>query len=85
MENENLEKEILKLQEENEDLKSKLIDLTFEQNYSIEKELAELVRELYLGVCLELKNKESKLSKKQILENIKNNLQEFSKNYKFKL
>jgi hypothetical protein len=85
MENEILKKEILKLREENEDLKSKLIDLTFEQNYSIEKELAEIVRELYSGVCEELKNKKSELTKKQILENIRNNLQEFAKNYKFKL
>ena len=38
--------EIEKLKEENEDLKSKLIDLTFEMNYNKQNELIEFLRNL---------------------------------------
>lgn len=74
-----------KLEEENEDLKSKLIDLSFELNYNKEKELIELVREIYSNVKEELTNKESKLTKKEILNSIKKYLEEFAKNNKIML
>jgi hypothetical protein len=76
---------IKNLEEENEDLKSKLIDLTFEMNYNKEKELVELVRNLYREIKLELTDKESELTKKQILNNVKKYLEEFAKNNKIKL
>ena len=85
MEETEYQKKVEKLKLENEDLKTKLIDLTFESNYSIEKELAEFVRTLYREVNDELKNKTSELTKKEILNNIKNYIIEFSKNYKFKI
>jgi len=76
---------INKLEEENEDLKSKLIDLTFEMNYNKEKELLEVVRNLYREIKDELIDKEIKLTKKQVLTNIKKYLEEFAKNNKIKL
>jgi hypothetical protein len=85
MENEERNSRIEKLEKENDDLTTKLIDLTFELNYNKEKELLELVRELYKNICEELVYKESKLTKKQILMNIKKYLEEFAKNTKLKL
>ena len=70
-----------KLKEENEDLKSKLIDLLLEQNYSLEKELAEFVRSLYEDTF----NVDKKLTKQNIILNIRNAIKQFSKDYKFKL
>jgi undecaprenyl pyrophosphate synthase len=84
VEDKDIEK-IKKLEEENEDLKTKLIDLSFELNYNKEKELIELVREIYSNVKEELSSKESKLTKKQILNAFKKYLEEFAKNNKIML
>jgi hypothetical protein len=46
------------LEEENDKLKDSLLDVTTQLNYSIERELAELVRNIYEGVNSELKNNE---------------------------
>jgi predicted RNase H-like nuclease (RuvC/YqgF family) len=73
--------ELEKLKEENEELKSKLIDLLFEQNYSIEKELAEFVRSLYESTL----NVDKKLTKENIIKNLKKSIEQFAKDYKFKL
>lgn len=76
---------IICLESENENLKSKLIDLTFEMNYNKEKELIELIRTIYNNVKEEISSKDSKLTKKQILNNIKKYLEEFAKNNKIEL
>lgn len=73
-----------KLKEEFEDLESRMIDLLFERNYSIEKELAEYMRELYANLVDEIKN-DSGIPKKETLENIKSSILDFARNYKFKL
>jgi len=74
--------ELEKLKEENEDLKSKLIDLTFEMNYNKQDELIEFLRNLYES----LNPKELKeLSKKEIIINLKSEIEEFAKNNKIRL
>jgi small-conductance mechanosensitive channel len=83
--NNNNNKTIEQLEKEIDDLSTKLIDLTFELNYNKEKELLELVREIYKSINEELVCKESRLTKKQILMNIKRYLEEFAKNTKLKL
>ncbi|MFW6312010.1 MAG: hypothetical protein ACOC1K_07225 [Nanoarchaeota archaeon] len=72
-----------KLEKENEDLKSRVIDLTFDQNYSKEKELVEFVRELYSS----LKDKKSfvKLSKNDIVNNLRDYIENFAKDNKLQL
>ena len=80
-----IDKTIEQLEKEIDDLSTKLIDLTFELNYNKEKELLELVREIYKSINEELVCKESRLTKKQILMNIKRYLEEFAKNTKLKL
>ena len=79
------EKTIEQLEKENDDLSTRLIDLTFELNYNKEKELLELIRELYKNICDELACKESKLTKKQILTSVKKYLEQFAKDNKLKL
>jgi hypothetical protein len=74
--------ELEKLKLENEDLKDKLIDLSFEMNYNKQTELIEFLRDLYKSINLErLKD----VSKEEILENLKTNIQEFCKNNKIYL
>jgi flagellin-specific chaperone FliS len=85
MENEERNNRIEELEKENDDLSTKLIDLTFELNYNKEKELLELVRELYKNISEELVCKESKLTKKQILTSVKKYLEQFAKDNKIKL
>jgi hypothetical protein len=76
--------ELEKLKEENEELKSKLIDLTFEMNYNKQTELLEFMRELYESVKTELKEK-NKLTKHDILFSLKKSIEEFAKNNKINL
>jgi len=66
-------------------LKTKLMDLTTELNYNKEKELIELVRTLYREINDEISDKQSKLTKKEILINIKKYFDEFAKYNKIKL
>jgi hypothetical protein len=83
---EDANKENERLKEENESLKTRLIDLTFEMNYNKQNELLELVRTLYGEILLEINDKESKLTKKkQILNNVKKYLEEFAKNNKIRI
>jgi len=77
---------IERLKEENEELKSKLIDLTFEMNYNKEVELIEFLRSIYSSIEQEMNfNTRSKLSKSQMLYSLKNNIEEFAKNNKIAL
>jgi len=76
--------EIEKLKKENEDLKSKVIDVLFEMNYNKQTELIEFIREIYISIDSELTNN-SKLSKKDILINLKKYIKEFMKNNNLKL
>jgi predicted RNase H-like nuclease (RuvC/YqgF family) len=76
--------ELEKLKEENEELKTKLIDLTFEMNYNKQTELLEFLRELYIDVKKELKER-NKLTKHDILFSLKKNIEEFAKNNKLNL
>jgi uncharacterized protein (DUF39 family) len=77
---------IERLKEENEELKSKLIDLTFEMNYSKEVELIEFLRSIYSSIQEEMNFKtRSKLSKSQMLYSLKKNIEEFAKNNKISL
>lgn len=77
---------IERLKEENEELKLKLIDLTFEMNYSKEVELIEFLRSIYSSIQEEMNFKtRSKLSKSQMLYSLKKNIEEFAKNNKISL
>ena len=77
---------IERLKEENEELKSKLIDLTFEMNYNKEVELIEFLRSIYSSIEQEMNfNTRSKLSKSQMLYSLKKNIEEFAKNNKIAL
>jgi hypothetical protein len=73
--------ELEKLRKENEDLKDKLTDLTFELNYNKQTELIEFVRELYQS----LGNVGKNLTKKELVENLRNYIREFTKNNKIQL
>jgi hypothetical protein len=73
------------LKEENEKLKNSLFELTTQINYSIEIELAELIRNIYSGINIELNCPNEDLTKKEILYNLKDNIEMFAKDYKFAL
>jgi len=73
--------ELEKLRKENEDLKDKLTDLTFELNYNKQTELIEFVRELYQS----LGNVGKNITKKEMIENLRNYIREFTKNNKIQL
>jgi hypothetical protein len=79
-----LPSKVEKLEAENEDLKSKLIDLTFEMNYNKQTELIEFLREIYESTSIELKTK-SMLTKKEVLFSLKKSIEEFAKTNKIKL
>ncbi|MFA5154459.1 MAG: hypothetical protein WC554_18090 [Clostridia bacterium] len=65
-----------KLKEENEELKSKLIDLLFEMNYNKQNELIEFLRNLYESV----KSKDTRnISKKELLANLQDSIEEFAR------
>jgi len=74
----NPEDRITKLEEENEDLKTKLIDLSFELNYNKQTELLNFFQELYES----LDSVDEKLSKEDIIKNLKSNMKEFAKDNK---
>ncbi len=80
------DKEIIeKLEAENEDLKSKLIDLTFELNYNKQTELIEFLREIYESIVQLMGTHNNKLTKKDVLISLKKYIEEFSKNNKIQL
>ncbi len=82
----NEQNNIEKLKEEIEDLKTKLIDLTFEMNYNKQNELVEFLRELYQNVKDEQKQgNKSKLTKAQILLSLKKYIEGFAKDNKIML
>jgi phosphoenolpyruvate carboxylase len=70
-----------KLQEENEDLKSKLIDLQFELNYNKQTELIEFLREIYSS----LKDVDENLTKEEMIKNLKHYIQVFARDNKIML
>ena len=70
-----------KLLAENEELKTKLIDLLFEMNYNKQTELIEFLREIYDSVKEEMITK-SDSTKTEILFSLKKNIEEFAKNNK---
>jgi uncharacterized protein Veg len=76
-----MQNELEKLKEENEKLRGSLIDLTFEMNYNKQTEMLEFLRELYASV----KTADNKLTKKEILVNLKESLEEFAKNNRISL
>ena len=77
---------IEKLKLEIEDLKSKLIDLTFEMNYNKQTELIEFLRELYQNIKDEQKlGTKSKLTKVQMLSSLKLYIEGFAKDNRISL
>ena len=62
-------------------LEDKLIDLMFELNYNKQDELIEFIRELYQS----LQNVDEKLSKENMIENLKKYIEDFAKNNKLML
>jgi len=79
--------ELEKLKIENEDLKSKIIDLSFEINYNKQIELIEFLREIYDGVIEEMTAGLSIdiSSRQDILYSLKKNIEEFAKNNKINI
>lgn len=72
---------ICKLENEVEDLRSKLLDLSFQINYSKEIELLEFLRELYQS----LKVVDDKLTKEDIVKNLKEYIEKFAEYNKLML
>lgn len=71
---------ILELEKEIDELKDELVDLRFTIKNNKEKELLEFFRELYDNI---FNDKEiRKLSKKEIVENLKEYMQNFKKENK---
>lgn len=78
--------ELEKLKQENEDLKDKLIDLTFEKKFNKEKELIDFIREIYSSVNEEMSlSSKSKLTKSQVLYSLKKYIEEFAKDNNIRL
>jgi hypothetical protein len=70
-----------------EDLNFELFDIKNKQNYSLENDMAEQLRSIYQS-CDDFSNNDDrfdKLSKEEIIENIKKNIEKFAIEYKFKL
>lgn len=64
-----------------DEVTTKLIDLRFEMGYNKQNELIEFVRDLFNSV----QNVDEKLTKEEIIENLKNYIREFAKNNKLQL
>jgi 3-dehydroquinate dehydratase len=77
----NEQEKIAELEKKIDELESQLIDLTFTLNYNKETELLEFVRELFIS----LQNVDEKLSKEEIVENLRNYIKGFAKNNKLLL
>lgn len=81
MDNELYNKVII-LESQNEELRSKLIDLSFEMNYNKQTELVEFLRQLYESTCEEMT---SKSTKQEILFSLKKSIEEFAKDNKLNI
>lgn len=77
------EKRIQELEDELEDIKSKLLDLSFQVNYSKERELLEFVRDLYTSLKDSEANKD--LSSEDLIKNLKTYIEEFARNNRLML
>jgi uncharacterized protein (UPF0305 family) len=81
---------ITELVRENDSLKLKIFNLKNEKKYSKENELKEFIGELYNSVIEELNKKDSrydadeynKLTKEDILGNLKQYIEEFKREYR---
>ena len=81
---------IAKLVKENDSLKMRIFDLENEKKYSKENELKEFVDDLYNSIIDELDKKDSrfdldeynKLTKEDVLNNLKKYIQEFRREYR---
>ena len=69
------DKRIRELEIELDRVTNQLIDLQFESNYNKQDELLEFVRDLFIS----LQNVDEKLSKEEIVENLKKYIQNFAK------
>jgi hypothetical protein len=70
------------LEQENDELREKLIDLQFELNYNKQTELIEFLRELYSSLDVE---RLKEYSKEEIINNLKEYIEEFIKDNRIKL
>lgn len=85
MDEERLQNRILELEEINEKLNTQIIDYQFELNYNKQTELIEFVRELYSDINKEISSNNKHLSKKELLQNLKEYIEDFCKYNKLKL
>jgi len=80
-----LENKIEKLEQENDDLKDQLFELQTNLKYSRENDLRDFLRTLYREINEEIEDDESKLSKEDILKNMKKYISVFSEKYNLPL
>ncbi len=73
-----LKDEIEELKEKNEKLENEMLELSFILNFSKSDELLEFVRELKENVERELNDTESKLTKEDLLKNLKKHIENFA-------
>lgn len=82
---ENNESYILSLEDKIESLTDKNLQLKDKIRFSKEDELLEFIKTFYDSVIDEIDYVESKLTKKEMLDSMKNNIEEFSRIYKISL
>lgn len=82
---ENNESYILSLEDKIESLTDKNLQLKDKIRFSKEDELLEFIKTFYDSVIDEIDYVESKLTKKEMLDLMKNNIEEFSRIYKISL
>ena len=82
---ENNESYILSLEDKIESLTDENLQLKDKIRFSKEDELLEFIKTLYDSVIDEIDYVESKLTKKEMLDSMKNNIEEFSRIYKISL
>ena len=82
---ENNESYILSLEDKIESLTDENLQLKDKIRFSKEDELLEFIKTFYDSVIDEIDYVESKLTKKEMLNSMKNNIEEFSRIYKINL
>lgn len=82
---ENNESYILSLEDKIESLIDENLQLKDKIRFSKEDELLEFIKTFYDSVIDEIDYVESKLTKKEMLDSMKNNIEEFSRIYKINL
>jgi hypothetical protein len=82
---ENNESYILSLEDKIESLTDENLQLKDKIRFSKEDELLEFIKTFYDSVIDEIDYVESKLTKKEMLDSMKNNIEEFSRIYKISL